>query len=142
MAAADTPDQASVRLDKWLWYARFFKTRSAASKLVSSGKLRIDGVVVNKPHRAVQIGHVYTFPQGSHIRIVRVVEYGTRRGPASEAALLYEDLAPVQQERSKSDRHDNAFSEADFEKRNAGSGRPTKRDRRKTTHLKDWLSTQ
>lgn len=126
----------SLRLDKWLWYARFFKTRSAASKMISSGKLRIDGALVNKPHRAVQIGHVYTFAQGPHIRVIKVLALATRRGPAPEAALLYEDMAPIEP-RQKQD--DASLSAGTFETRNSGAGRPTKRDRRKTEALKEWL---
>ena len=126
----------SLRLDKWLWYARFFKTRSAASKMISSGKLRIDGALVNKPHRAVQIGHVYTFAQGSHIRVIKVLALATRRGPAPEAALLYEDMAPIEP-RQKQD--GASLSAGTFEIRNSGAGRPTKRDRRKTEALKEWL---
>ena len=126
----------SLRLDKWLWYARFFKTRSAASKMISSGKLRIDGALVNKPHRAVQIGHVYTFVQGPHIRVIKVLALATRRGPAPEAALLYEDMAPIEP-RQKQD--GASLSAGTFETRNSGAGRPTKRDRRKTEALKEWL---
>ena len=126
----------SLRLDKWLWYARFFKTRSAASKMILSGKLRIDGALVNKPHRAVQIGHVYTFAQGPHIRVIKVLGLATRRGPAPEAALLYEDMAPIEP-RQKQD--GASLSAGTFETRNSGAGRPTKRDRRKTEALKEWL---
>ncbi len=126
----------SLRLDKWLWYARFFKTRSAASKMISSGKLRIDGALVNKPHRAAQIGHVYTFAQGPHIRVIKVLALATRRGPAPEAALLYEDMAPIEP-RQKQD--GASLSAGTFETRNSGAGRPTKRDRRKTEALKEWL---
>ena len=126
----------SLRLDKWLWYARFFKTRSAASKMISSGKLRIDGALVNKPHRAVQPGHVYTFAQGPHIRVIKVLALATRRGPAPEAALLYEDMAPIEP-RQKQD--GASLSAGTFETRNSGAGRPTKRDRRKTEALKEWL---
>ncbi len=132
-------ESSAERIDKWLWYARFFKTRSAASKMVSSGKLRIDGAVINKPHRSVQIGHVYTFPQGNHIRIVKVLKFGNRRGPASEAMLLYEDLAPIENNQKKSDKDNTDPNSAEFESRSSGSGRPTKRDRRKTEQLKDWL---
>ena len=126
----------SLRLDKWLWYARFFKTRSAASKMILSGKLRIDGALVNKPHRAVQIGHVYTFAQGPNIRVIKVLALATRRGPAPEAALLYEDMAPIEP-RQKQD--GASLSAGTFETRNSGAGRPTKRDRRKTEALKEWL---
>jgi ribosome-associated heat shock protein Hsp15 len=82
----------SIRLDKWLWRARFFKSRALASKLCAAGRVRIDGEVVTKAHAAVRPGHVLTFPQARDIRVVRVVSLGARRGPAAEARTLYEDL--------------------------------------------------
>lgn len=84
----------SDRLDKWLWHTRFFKSRSLASKLCNSGKIRIDGVVVTKAHYQVRPGQVLTFVQGNHIRIVRVSGIPERRGPALEAQLFYDDLDP------------------------------------------------
>ena len=59
---------SALRLDKWLWYARFFKTRSAATKLISGKKLRLNGEVMSKPHRQAQIGQTLTFPQANQIR--------------------------------------------------------------------------
>lgn len=79
-------------MDKWLWYARFFKDRQAIAKLIARKKVRINGQHVSKAHRAVRPGDVLVFPQGKHIRLVRVLAAGTRRGPASEAQLLYQDL--------------------------------------------------
>ena len=90
--------QDTTRLDKWLWQARFFKTRARAQKLCAEGRVRIDGVPVAKPHQALKPGNVLTFPQERRIRVVRVLALGTRRGPAVEARALYEDLsdaAPV-----------------------------------------------
>ncbi|MBT3307634.1 MAG: RNA-binding S4 domain-containing protein, partial [Alphaproteobacteria bacterium] len=82
------------RLDKWLWYARFFKSRSLASKFCASGKLRLNETVIKKAHHGVHVGDVLTFPKGPHIRVIRVAALGTRRGPADEAQTLYEDLDP------------------------------------------------
>lgn len=86
--------RATIRLDKWLWQARFFKTRGLAARLVSAGKVRVDGVPVSKPARPVGAGDVLTFPQARRIRVVRVLAMGERRGPAAEAQTLYEDLSP------------------------------------------------
>ncbi|MBT5050152.1 MAG: RNA-binding S4 domain-containing protein [Rhodospirillaceae bacterium] len=86
----------SLRIDKWLWQARFFKTRGIAAKLCNSGKVRIDGAKIDKSHYAVRIGHVLTFPQSRRIRVIRVVGLGTRRGPAKEAVMLYEDLSDAE----------------------------------------------
>ena len=127
----------SVRLDKWLWYARFFKTRSLATKLISSGKLRINGEVTSKPHRQAQIGQVLTFAQGPYIRVIRIDEIGKCRGPAAEAATLYTDLDPPA---ARNTNEEVRLHNSRFENRLIGSGRPTKKDRRETTKLKDPFS--
>lgn len=80
------------RLDKWLFYARFAKSRALAAALAAKGRVRINTVVVTKPHHRVRPGDVLTFPHGRAIRVVRVLALGERRGPASEARTLYEDL--------------------------------------------------
>lgn len=85
--------EETIRIDKWLWQARFFKSRAIAGKLCNAGKVRIDGAKIDKSHYALRVGHVLTFPQARRIRVVRVIALGTRRGPAKEAALLYEDLS-------------------------------------------------
>ncbi|MFM2355702.1 MAG: hypothetical protein RLZZ528_1438 [Pseudomonadota bacterium] len=81
-----------VRLDKWLWHARFAKSRSIAAALVSGGHVRMNGTPCAKPAQAVGPGDVLTFPQGSRIRVVRILAPGLRRGPAPEAQGLYEDI--------------------------------------------------
>ena len=85
---------ARMRVDKWLRHARFFRTRSLAAALASSGRLRINGVHSARAARLVGPGDVLTFPQGRRIRVVRIEAVGARRGPAAEARLLYTDLAP------------------------------------------------
>ena len=82
----------AMRLDKWLWHARFFKTRGLASRFVEKARCRIDGRVVEKPHASVAPGMVLTFALGPAVRVVRVVALGERRGPASEARTLYEEI--------------------------------------------------
>lgn len=119
-----------LRLDKWLWYARFFKTRTLATKLISGGKLRLDGKVMTKPHRSAAAGMVLTFAQADQTRIVSILALGTNRGSASEAQMLYEDRTPLKTDMTK------AKTEP-FEMRGSGTGRPTKRERRKITKLKD-----
>ena len=85
----------SVRVDKWLWRARFFKTRTLAAKVVSSG-LRINGVRTDKPKTLVRPGDTLTFSQNRDVRVIRIADLGVRRGPAAEAQALYEDLDPPQ----------------------------------------------
>ena len=93
--SADTPDaDATLRVDKWLWHARFLKSRSLAAKLVTEGKLRIDGERYTKPGKTVRAGDVLTFRLNDRVRIVRILALGTRRGPAPEAQALYEDMSP------------------------------------------------
>src|SRR3546814_11638046 len=71
--------QASLRADKWLWQARFFKGRSLATQLCQAGKLRLSGFGVVKPHYRVKPGDVLTFPQARHIRVVKVLALGSRQ---------------------------------------------------------------
>lgn len=86
------PGTVGLRLDKWLWQARFFKTRALAATLAGRRRIRVNSVIITKPHYRVRPGDVLTFPQGRTVRIVRVLVLGVRRGPASEAQTLYEDL--------------------------------------------------
>jgi ribosome-associated heat shock protein Hsp15 len=109
-----------LRLDKWLWQARFFKTRTQAARQVSGGHVRVNGVRVEKPAHAVTTGDVLTFAQARQIRVVQVLALGTRRGPASEAQGLFTDLSP-------------AVSEPAPERVGA---RPTKKDRRALESLR------
>lgn len=117
----------TLRLDKWLWYARFFKSRTLAAALCNAGRVRVDGQIVSKAHHKLRLGEVLTFPQGQQIRIVKVRALGARRGPAPEAQALYEDLKPP----SAGSRLPAAG------KRPAGAGRPTKRDRRALEKLQE-----
>ena len=81
-----------IRLDKWLWHARFFKSRSLASRICAKGRVRIDGEVVRKAHYIVRIGNVLTFPKAKEICVVRIEGLGTRRGPPTEAQALYAEI--------------------------------------------------
>lgn len=89
---AKTGGRATLRVDKWLWQARFFKTRALAADLAESGHLRINGQPTRKPGAGVGTGDVLTFPQGTRIRVIRILGLGERRGPATEAQTLYLDL--------------------------------------------------
>ncbi len=119
----------SLRLDKWLWHARFARTRSLAAKLVAEGRFRINGNPTEKAHHAVRPGDVLTFPLGSHIRVIKVLALGLRRGPAPEARLLYDDLDPPQP-------NPPVPKEQPVAVREDGAGRPTKRERRQTDRLR------
>ncbi|KIC07826.1 tRNA synthetase RNA-binding protein [Leisingera sp. ANG-M1] len=106
-----------IRIDKWLWHARFFKTRSLAAKQVSAGHVRLNGTKALKPAQNVTPGDVLTFAQGKVIRVVRVEAIGERRGPAPEAQGLYFDMTKKQE---------NVPANPKFE----GKGRPDKKARR------------
>lgn len=120
-----------LRLDKWLWYARFCKSRTLAAKLCASGRIHLDGSIVQKPHHQVRAGNVLTFPLGPHVRVIRILALGSRRGPAPEARLLYEDLQPPDP---------SAAREPPLAPRARGSGRPTKAERRAIDRLQNEKS--
>lgn len=82
-----------ARLDQWLWFARFAKTRSLAARLCTAGAVTINRVAATKPNRPVRPGDVVTVPQGGWQHTVRIVALATRRGAASEARMLYEEVA-------------------------------------------------
>ncbi len=110
-----------LRLDKWLWFARFYKTRSLAAAQVAGGAVRINGTPTQKRASTVGPGDVLTFAQGDHVRVIQIDAIGQRRGPAPEAQALYTDLSPPEA-KPKNIAPENPGYE--------GKGRPTKRDRR------------
>jgi ribosome-associated heat shock protein Hsp15 len=118
---------ARIRLDKWLWHARFAKSRSIAAGLVSGGHLRVNGQKAQKTAQPVGPGDVLTIALGAGVRVVRVLAIGVRRGPAPEAQTLYEDLT----EPAAPGPAAPAQTAPVYENRHGDGGRPTKRDRRK-----------
>lgn len=80
------------RLDKWLWFARFAKSRTLAGKLVSGGFVRLNGVRVDDPAKGVTVGSVLTLALPHTTAVIRVEALGARRGPAPEAQMLYSHL--------------------------------------------------
>lgn len=120
---------AKIRIDKWLWFARFFKTRTLAADVVTGGHVRLNRHPIRKASQAVGAGDVITFPQGPHIRVIEIVAISDRRGPAPEAQALYTDLSPPQP-RSRED------VPAPIAARDDGAGRPTKKERRDTDRLR------
>ena len=121
-----------VRLDKWLWAARFFKTRSAASTAVDGGKVDVNGVRGKRAHQ-VQAGETITIrrpPYEQHIVVRAVAEL---RGPAAVAATLYEETVESREARTRLAYQLKNAPTLTFE----GGGRPTKRDRREIDRLKN-----
>jgi len=112
------------RLDKWLWCARLVETRSGAARAIADGKVRINGQRALKASRLVHQGDVVTTTSSGRLSVLRVVAWTVRRGPASLAHTLYEDLTP------------QAPSSCDVAKVTSHKGlRPTKRDRRRLDAL-------
>lgn len=118
------PSTVKIRIDKWLWHARFFKTRGLAAGLAGSGRLRINREHVTRPAQSVRPGDVLTFPQGDRIRVIRIDAVGQRRGPAPEARALYTDLDEAAIVPASS------LKPLVQAERDAGTGRPTKKERR------------
>jgi ribosome-associated heat shock protein Hsp15 len=81
---------ASLRIDKWLWHARFCKTRALAQAKAEAGRIRINGNRVERSSFAVRVGDVMTLSAGGKVMALRVLALGERRGPALEASMLYE----------------------------------------------------
>ena len=125
----------TLRLDKWFWYARFIKSRSLATKLCNSGKVRVNGNLIKKAHQSVTPGDVLTFSVGPNIRVIKIIKLGNRRGPAKEAQALYEDLQPIDQIAKKID----STLAPEPAKRERGSGRPTKVQRPAIERFMGWL---
>ena len=119
-----------LRLDKWLWQARFFRSRTLATRACTAGRVRINRGLVSKSHATVKPGDILTFAQGREIRVIEIVALGERRGPASEARALYHDLAPAEP-RPAAKRTAT---------REPGAGRPTKAERRAIMRLRETNS--
>lgn len=104
-----------MRIDKWLWFARLAKSRSLAARLCAAGAVTLDGVSVVKPHQQVAVGSLIRVPRGRMLHEVRVLALGQRRGPASEACLLYMAVAPPQPLQSTDSPWESLFGEEQAE---------------------------
>lgn len=120
-------DTGKLRIDKWLWFARVVKTRSAATALCEDGSVRLNGIRVDQAHKAVRVDDVVTVALADRIKVLKVISMAERRGPFSEAQHLYQDLSP------EPPRFDPPSPVAE---REAGSGRPTKSERRDLNRLR------
>jgi ribosome-associated heat shock protein Hsp15 len=118
-----------LRLDKWLWFTRFVKTRTLAQDLCASGHVTLNGTAVHKTSTAIKVGDEVTLVLGKIKRFVRVEALGTRRGPAPEAQMLYSE--------PKEPEHLGGAFRSDWEQRPKGDGRPTKKDRRAVDRLQE-----
>jgi len=118
------------RIDKWLWHARVVRTRSAAAALVDSGLVRVNSERVGQASRLVRPGDVLTIALDRNVRILKVAGFAERRGSATLARVLFEDMTPVA---------DTTPPDPRSAIREGGAGRPTKRERRV---LDAWRATE
>lgn len=126
-----TKETEKLRIDKYLWAIRVFKTRSLATEACKAGKVKLNGQNI-KPSYVVKIGEVYHIQKGIEKKVLKVVDLLEKRMDAKTAALYYEDLTPVEDTYSyKSTFH------APMLRRDRGTGRPTKKDRREIDDLKE-----
>lgn len=121
----------STRIDKWLWTVRLFKSRSISTEACKSGKVKVDGKNI-KPSRDIKVGDIITIQQNPIIKSVKVKQILKNRVSATLAAEAMEDL-------TSSEEYDKLklMRELNYERRDHGIGRPTKRDRRDIEKLKD-----
>lgn len=131
------------RLDKWLWFARVVKTRTLAAGLVANGRVRINRERITKPAQTVRPGDVVTVSVPGGVRVLKIVAGGVRRGPASEAATLYEEIVPLRSathaklsDGGQQGEGDATVAAPGGPVSAAGSGRPTKKDRRLLDRLR------
>jgi ribosome-associated heat shock protein Hsp15 len=120
-----------VRIDKWLWAARFYKTRSLAAEAIAGGKVQVNGERVKRA-KLMQIGDEVRIRQGPYEHQITVLQLSERRGPATEAARLYEEKAESRAAREAMALQLKSLHAAFVPER----GRPTKKDRREIEKLK------
>jgi ribosome-associated heat shock protein Hsp15 len=118
------------RLDKFLFYSRALKSRTLAQKVIETGAIRVNGDKTERSDHKVGAGDVLTMILHGRIVVWRIIDPGERRGPASEAQGLYEDLSPPALPRQEMSPYDAAIAQ-----RPEGAGRPTKKERREIDRL-------
>jgi ribosome-associated heat shock protein Hsp15 len=123
---------AAVRIDKWLWAARFFKTRSVAQQAIEGGKVRLNGERT-KPAKELKAGDALVIRIGDYEWTVKVLALADKRGSATVARTLYEESEESQQKRALEVAKRRRFNEP----ASTLKGRPTKRDRRTLDSWKD-----
>jgi ribosome-associated heat shock protein Hsp15 len=125
------PEKEKLRIDKYLWSIRAFKTRTLASDACKAGRVKLEGNNIKASHE-VKIGETYQVSKGPDRKIIRVTGLLESRVDAKKAVDYYEDITPVEQTPAF-----KSMFQAPLLKRDRGTGRPTKRDRREIDELKD-----
>jgi len=124
-------EKEKLRIDKYLWAIRAFKTRTLASDACKAGRVKLEGNNI-KPSHEVKIGEVYQVSKGLERKVIKVTGLLESRVDAKTAVYFYEDITPVEQTTAY-----KSMFQAPVLKRDRGTGRPTKKDRREIDDLKD-----
>jgi|SRR6185312_511388 len=124
-------EKEKLRIDKYLWAIRVFKTRTLAADACKAGRVKLDNQNI-KPSHEVKIGEIYQISKGIERRVLKVTGLLQSRTDAKTALHFYEDITPVEQTQAF-----KSMFHAPMLKRDSGTGRPTKRDRREIDELKD-----
>ena len=125
------PEKEKLRIDKYLWAIRIFKTRTLAADACKAGRVKLDSQNI-KPSHEVRIGEVYQVSKGIDRKVLRITGLLENRADAKTVAGFYDDITPVEQTQAF-----KSMFHAPILKRDRGAGRPTKRDRRDIDELKD-----
>ncbi len=130
------PEKEKLRIDKYLWAIRAFKTRTLAADACKAGRVKLDGNNI-KPAHEVKLGEVYSVSKGIERKVIKVTSFLENRVDAKTAVNFYADITPVEQTQAfKSMFHAPVLT------RDRGAGRPTKKDRREIDDLKDDFFTE
>lgn len=125
------PEKEKLRIDKYLWAIRVFKTRTLASDACKAGRVKLDGNNI-KPSHEVRVGEVYNVAKGIERKVIKVTGLLENRTDAKTAVMFYDDITPVEETIGY-----KSMFHAPVLKRDRGTGRPTKRDRREIDGLQD-----
>jgi len=125
------PEKEKLRIDKYLWAIRIFKTRTLAADACKAGRVKLGGQNI-KPSHEVKVGETYLVSKGIERKVLKVTGLLESRADAKKAVDFYEDITPVEQTQAF-----KSMFQAPLLKRDRGTGRPTKRDRREIDELKD-----
>lgn len=123
------PEKEKLRIDKYLWAIRIFKTRTLAADACKAGRVKLDGNNI-KPSHEVKVGETYNISKGIEKKVVKVTGLLENRMDAKTAVNFYEDLTPVQETHGF-----KSMFQAPVLRRDRGAGRPTKKDRREIDDL-------
>jgi ribosome-associated heat shock protein Hsp15 len=129
------PEKEKLRIDKYLWSIRAFKTRTLASDACKAGRVKLDGNNI-KPSHEVKVGEIYQVSKGLERKVIKVTGLLESRVDAKTAVFFYEDVTPLEQTTAY-----KSMFHAPVLTRDRGTGRPTKRDRREIDDLKDDFFT-